>query len=199
MRNERPLIPNCAFRILNMTQSNRNRRWLWVFVGLGILGLLAMGINYAYNVGEPLTLEKLHAARALWEQKRPSNYDLRIVFSGEYMSADNRRGTLVDQFEVHVRDKKVTGFLVNGKEPEPLLDESGQRRLDDERLRRESYDISGIFDSIEDLMNKDRREQNPTFMRARFDPADGHVTLFTRQLERRREQYIQIALKKVGE
>jgi hypothetical protein len=178
-------------------KSARNRRWLWVFAVLGALGLLAMGINYAYNVGEPLTLEKLNAARALWEQKRPQNYDLRIVFSREYVSADNRQGTIVDQFEVQVRSGKVTGFLVNGKEPEPLLDEKGQRRLTEERLRRESYDISGIFDSIEDLMNKDRREQNPTYMRARFDPNDGHVTLFTRQFQRRREQYIEVVMKKV--
>ncbi|HLW64400.1 MAG TPA: hypothetical protein VKS79_03705 [Gemmataceae bacterium] len=180
-----------------MSEIKRNRRWLWVFVVLGILGLLAMGINYAYNVGEPLTLEKLNAARALWAQKRPINYDLHIVFSREYVSDDGRRGTLVDQFQVEVRDGKVTGFLVNGKEPEPLLDAQGQRRLEDERLRRANYDISGIFDSIEDLMNKDRREGNPTFLRARFDPNDGHITLFTRQIHRRREQYIQVAMKKV--
>ena len=178
-------------------KSARNRHWLWVFVVLGALGLLAMGINYAYNVGEPLTVEKLNAARALWEQKRPQDYDLHIVFSREYMSADNRGGTIVDQFEVQVRAGTVTGFLVNGKEPEPLLDDQGRRRLTDERLRRESYDISGIFDSIEDLMNKDRREQNPTFMRARFDANDGHVTLFTRQIHKRREQYIEVVMKKV--
>jgi hypothetical protein len=177
--------------------ARRNRRWLWVFAVLGVLGLLAMGINYAYNVGEPLTLEKLNAARSLWQQKRPPNYDLHIVFSREYMSADGRRGTIVDQFQIQVRNGTVTGFLVNGKEPEPLLDDKGQRRLEDERLRRESYDISGIFDSIEDLMNKDRREGSPTFMRARFDSNDGHVTLFTRQFHKRREQYIEVVMKKV--
>jgi hypothetical protein len=178
-------------------QIKRNRRWLWVFVVLGVLGLLAMGINFAYNVGEPLTPEKLNAARALWEEKRPANYDLHIMFSREYMSADNRRGTIVDQFDVQVRDGRVTGFLVNGKEPDPLLDEKGQRRLEDERLRRESYDISGICDSIEDLMNKDRREQSPSLMRARFDRNDGHVSYFTRQIYKRREQYIQITMKKL--
>src|SRR5262249_30615269 len=141
---------------------------------------------------------KLREARTLWEQKRPSDYDLSIVFTRMYASADGQKATLVDQFQLQIRGGKITSFLVNGKEPEPLLDEKGQRRLEEERARRENYDISGIFDSIEDLMNKDRREQQPSFMRARFDKNDGHVTLFTRQIHGLREQHIQVALKRVG-
>src|SRR5713226_5342939 len=100
----------------------KNRNWIIVFVVLGILGTLAVGINWAYNATEPLTPEKLKAARDVWAQHRPSNYDLKIVFSKTYSSSDGASGTVVDKFGVQVRGGQIVSFTINGKEPEPLLD-----------------------------------------------------------------------------
>jgi hypothetical protein len=177
----------------------KNRNWIIVFVVLGLLGVLAVGINWAYNAGEPLTPEKLKAARDLWERNRPPNYDLKITFTKTYASTDGTTGTVVDKLAVQVRGAKIVGFTINGKEPDPLLDAKGERNLAEERARRENYDIAGLFDSIEEFMDKDRRESRKTFIRARFDKTDGHVTQFTRQYQGRREQHIQVELIRVAE
>jgi hypothetical protein len=173
----------------------KNRNWIIVFVVLAVLGVLAVGMNLAYNSTEPLTLEKLNAARDLWAQKRPPNYDLKIIFSKTYSSSDGTTGTVLDKFAVEVRAGKVTGFTINGKEPEPLLDEKGQRKLAEEQAQKESYDIAGLFDSIEELMERDRRDHRTTYILGRFaNKTDGHLVRFTRQFQGRREQHIQVEL-----
>src|SRR5262249_44718354 len=175
----------------------RSRRWIWFFVALAVLGVAAVSINWVWNAGEPLTPKRLQAARELWKKNRLPDYDLKIVFARQYRSADGAGGTMVDKIDLHVRGGKIAEFLINGKEPEPLLDRNGNRNLSEERARRESYDIAGLFDSIEELMEKDRRENRTTFIRARFDQNDGHVMLFTRQLNGKREQYIKVEMTRV--
>ena len=175
----------------------RNRNWLWVFAALGVLGVLAIVINWAYNVGQPLTPEKLAAARELWKKNRPASYDLKIVRSTSYSSSDGAGGTTVDRIELQVRDGRVTQFLLNGREPEPLFAPDGQRNLDEERRQRASYDIDGLFDAMEQFLEMDRREEHKSFMRARFDERDGHVMLFTRQIHGKRVPHIQVEMKRL--
>ena len=176
----------------------KNRNWIIVFAALGIMGALAIGINWTYNAGEPLTPEKLKAARDLWERSRPPNYDLKITVTKTYASSDGTSGTQVDKYAVKVRNGQIADFLLNGQPPEPL-DDKGERNFARERELRQGYDIAGLFDSIEEFMEKDRREDRKTFIRARFDKADGHVVQFTRQYQGRREQHIQVELTRVKE
>jgi hypothetical protein len=172
----------------------KNKRWIWFFVALAILGFLAIGINLAYNLGEPLTPEKLHAARALWRQHRPANYDLKILTA-------QAGGTVQNRYTLKIRGGQIVEFLVNGREAEPLLDREGHRNTAEERRQRENYDIDGLFDAIEELMQQDRIAGRTTFTRARFDKTDGHLQFYERQVqvpksegeaETRREQQIQV-------
>lgn len=169
----------------------RSRRWIWVFAAFALLGALAISINWVYNSGEPLTREKLAAARALWKRERPADYNLKI---GKASTSDS--GTMiVDKFELQVRGGKVVSFLVNGKEPEPLIAPDGARNVEAERRQREYYDIDGLFNAIEELMDMDERDKKKSFLRARFDKKDGHVTLFTRQLQGRRVPHIEVEMR----
>jgi hypothetical protein len=185
----------------NPSQSKRrNRNWVWVFLVLALLGIGAVTINWAVNsayyVAEPLTPERLRAARELWRNNRPRDYNLKIVKSATYSSSDGTDGTIVDKFELQVRDGKITSFLVNGKDPEPLIAPNGQRNLDEERRQRENYDISGLFDAIEEFMERDKRDHFDSHLRARFDSKDGHVTIFVRDLNGKRVPLIQVELRK---
>ncbi|MFL5339451.1 MAG: hypothetical protein ACJ8F7_04720 [Gemmataceae bacterium] len=169
----------------------RNRRWLWFFLALALLGLLAIGVNLAYNLGEPLTPEKLQAARELWRQKRPADYDLKIL-------AVQAGGQMSNRYDLKVRGGRVVEFRVNGREPEPLLDEQGNRKPAEEQRRREMYDIDGLFDVIEELMDQDRSAGRRTFTRARFNKADGHLQMYQRQVNGRQEQQIHVDLRPAG-
>jgi len=175
----------------------RNLNWLWVFLAFAALGIAAIAINWTYNAGQPLTEEKLQAARELWRKNRPADYNLKIVFTKMFTSSDGSSGTTVDRMDLQVRGGKVVSFLLNGREPEPLLDPQGQRKVEDERRQRESYDIDGLFDAIQEFLEIDKREGNRTFLRASFDKRDGHVVTFTRQLNGKRVPQIQVELKRV--
>src|SRR5258708_34988108 len=96
----------------------KNKRWIWFFVALAILGFLAIGINLAYNLGEPLTPEKLHAARALWRQHRPANYDLKIL-------TVQAGGTVQNRYTLKIRDGQIVEVLANGPQAEPPLEREG--------------------------------------------------------------------------
>lgn len=172
--------------------------WAIVFIVLAALGVLAITINWVYNAGQPLTPEKLAAARQLWKQHGPSDYDLKITRAASYTSSDGSGGTTVDRIDLQVRGGQVTSFLLNGKEPEPLIGRDGQRNVEAERRQRESYAMDGLFDAIEEFMELDRREGRRSFMRARFDKTDGHITMFTRQVDGKRVPHIVIELKKPG-
>src|SRR5262245_27323812 len=175
----------------------RNRNWLWVFAVMAVLAALAIGINWAWNSTQPLTLQRLKEAQALWGQRRPADYDLKIAFTVMSASADGSRQTGVTKYFGQVRAGQVVGFLVNGREPDALFRPDGTRNLDAERRQRDYYDIAGLFDAIEELMALDAREGRKSFLRARFDKSDGHLMLFSRQVDGLRNPYIQVDLKRV--
>src|SRR5439155_13606841 len=106
---------------------------------------LGIGINLGYNIGEPLTPEKLAAARELWRAHRPNDYDLKIV-------TIQGGGTVQNRYSLKIRGGKIAEFLVNGREAEPLLDRNGNRNAAEERRQREAWDIDGLFDVIDELM-----------------------------------------------
>jgi hypothetical protein len=154
-------------------RSRRNRNWLYVFAAFAVLGLLAMGINWAYNVGQLLKPEDLTAARDRWRQNRPAAYSLRV-------QKQTGVGTL-DEIRLKVRDGQIVEFLLNGREPEPLMTPDGKRLVDEERRQREYYDVDGLFDSIDAFIEQDREKGQQAMMRAKFDTTDGHVIMFMRQ------------------
>jgi hypothetical protein len=175
----------------------RNRNWIWVFAVMALLAVLAIGINWAWNSTQPLTPQRLKEAQALWGQRRPADYDLKLAFTVMSASADGSKSTRVDKYLVQVRGGQIVAFLMNGKEPDPLFRPDGTRNVDAERRQRASYDIAGLFDVIEEFMAMDAREGRKSFLRARFDKSDGHLMLFSRQVDGLRNPYIQVDLKRV--
>jgi hypothetical protein len=182
-------LPNPARRV--------SRNWVWVFLAFALLGVAAITINWVYNAGQPLTEEKLKAARERWRQNRPANYDVKVISTKMYLSSDGTSGTTVDRIDLQVRGGRVTTFLLNGREPEPLLDREGKRLVEEERRLREEYDIDGLFNSIEAFLDMDKREGNRSLLKANFDKRDGHVTLFSRQINGKYVPRIQVELKRV--
>lgn len=175
----------------------KNRNWIWVFVAFALLGVAAIAINWTYSAGQPLTEEKLRVARELWKKNRPTNYDLKVVRATTYASSDGSSGTTVDRIDLQVRNAKVVSFLLNGREPEPLINREGQRNVDEEGRQRASYDVDGLFDAMQEFMELDKRQGTRSFLRASFHKQDGHVTLFTRQVQGKRVPQIQVELKRV--
>jgi hypothetical protein len=145
-----------------------NRRWIWFFVTLAVLTVLAITVLAVYNLRLQLKPEQLAAARKLWEQKGPRDYQFKYTVR----TGDERDG---DEFVVQVRGSTVTSVKLNG------------RLLDKDKYIYHSMDAK--FDEIEEFLKKDAEKGRPrTYTRALFDSADGHLLHFVRRVMGTRER-----------
>jgi hypothetical protein len=154
-----------AFCLLPFALPRRGRGWIWFFAVLGILAVLAITIPIVYNLRQQLKLEDLEAARALWQQKRPSDYDLTYT----------KRGSVTGTFVVRVRAGQVVDVTMDGQPVE-------------ERLYR-SLDMTALLEDLEEFLRLDARPGSPrAFNQAVFDPADGHLIRYVRSVTRPRQR-----------
>lgn len=115
----------------------RNRKWIWFFVIVAALGVVAAAIPLVYNLRQQLTLPMLQAARARWQQSGPKNYVL------EYSKHGNASGLFV----VTVRDGKAVSAISKSTADDP------GRPLEPRQLGH--YDMLGILEDIERFLEMD--------------------------------------------
>jgi hypothetical protein len=126
---------------------------------LAALAVTAVTVMIVYNLQQQLKPEQLAQAKALWEKKRPADYDLEYTQSG---SAPGK-------FQVQVRGGKVVSVR---RDDVPL--EPRQFRF---------YSMDGIFDSIEGFLDFDSQPGRPrTFTKAIFHGEDGRVVRYIRRV-----------------
>ncbi len=142
-----------------MNPPRRSRTWIWYFVILTVLAIVAVAILIRYNQGQQLTRQQLDQARALWRQKGPGDYDL------DYTKA----AAATERYRVQVRHGKVVSALRDGQPME-------------ERLYV-FYDMPGLFDALDGFLREDAHPGSPrTYMVATFDARDGHLIKLVRRV-----------------
>src|SRR5262249_30657728 len=118
-----------------------------------------------YNRNQQLTREQLEAARALWKQNGPRDYDLRYT----------KQGDATGTFDVQVRDGKVV-----------------DAKLDSRELERRLYatvDMPALFDDLERFLELDSQPNRPrVFAVASFDRTDGHLMHYVRSVSALRQR-----------
>ncbi len=150
---------NSSLLVHPESSTRRGRGWVWFFVVLACLVVVALGIQSWWYNKQRLTPERLAEARALWKIHRPANYDL------EYTQKGNATGTFV----VQVRDGNVVAATLDGQ---PLKT----------RLYAPS-DMDGLFDDIERFLEMDSSPGSPrTYEWASFHEKDGHLIRYIRSV-----------------
>jgi hypothetical protein len=148
-----------------------NRGWLWYFVILAVLTVLATTILVVFNLGQQLKPEQLAAAQKLWEENRPADYVL------TYTKKGNASGTFI----VTVRHGRVVSVIMREevvKDNEIQVVEQPLER----RLYR-NYDMVGLFNDIERFLELDAKKgSSRTYLRAKFDPKNGQLRWFVRSV-----------------
>jgi hypothetical protein len=146
----------------------RPRRWIWYFIILLVLTVVAVSVEVGYNLSHQLKLDQVETAHALWDANRPRDYRLQWT----------RKGSSTETYIVWVRDGRVkAAVMLQGDEK----DEKKGLRL--EPRLYESNDMSALFDFIEDFLRQDTQPNSPrAFNRATFDATDGHVVHFVRSV-----------------
>jgi hypothetical protein len=151
----------------------RNRNWLWFFAALAVLAVLALSINWWYNVRQQLTPERLRAAMEQWARTGPADYDL--VIDKAISSAASDGAETRERIEVVVRNKKVVAAALNGA---PL-----------ERRVWAEYDVPGWMGFVEEFLRIDTQPgARRTFRVAEFDPDTGQLLRFRRRVSGTRER-----------
>jgi hypothetical protein len=155
----------------------QSRGWVWFFVVLAILSAVAIGVQVWFNLRQQLTRDQLEAARALWKEKGPADYDLQYT----------KKGSVSGTFEVRVRGGRVVSATMDGQ---PL-----ERRL------YAFSDMPGLFDDLERFLEMDSAPGSPrTFTKATFDMAgDGHLIHYIRSVMSTRQRVeINVRLNRVS-
>lgn len=149
---------------------HRRYRWVWFFVILAVLGLAAVVIQIRFNLAQQLKPEQLQAAHQLWQQNGPKNYRLQFT----QISSGGK-----DIFVAWVRNGEVRAVV---RKQDPSQPDTAGQRLQPEQYS--FYGMDGLFGIIDDFLRLEVR----TYMRATFDPQDGHVTHFVRRVSGTQER-----------
>jgi Family of unknown function (DUF6174) len=171
-----PLGHQVDSRPQSRDRARRNRRWIWFFVLLSVLGLCAMIIPWVYNVAQQLRPEQFAAARALWNQQRPSDYNLEyVVKEDDKPGGDASSAPGVESVSIQVRQGRVDSAMRNGN---PLSPEEEKK-----------YGVDALFDLIQAHLEHDGQPGQPrAYAHARFDKQDGHPVHYVRRVMGSRER-----------
>jgi hypothetical protein len=138
-----------------------SRRWVWVFVALGVLALLAVVIPLVYNLRQQFRPEQLAEARQKWSAHRPPSYRLEYTV--------HREGDPDETVVVEVRQGVVARAVRNGRE----VPAGEQAR----------YGMEALFEMTERYYEEDHGPGGRrTFARAVFDERDGHLVQYVRRV-----------------
>jgi hypothetical protein len=158
-------------------KGKRSGTWIWFFVILLALAALSVTILIVYSRGQQLKPEQLQQARDLWQQKGPRAYDM--DYTTKTLTGSN-------SYQVKVRHGRVQSVLCNG-EPQPP-----------EKFIY--HDMNALFHQIERFLTLAREPGSPrTFITARFDATDGHLTHCVRALGSKERVEISVTLTPVAD
>jgi serine protease inhibitor ecotin len=149
-----------------------SRSWIWFFVILTVLVVLAIATLVFYNLRQQLQPAQLAAARKLWEEKRPPDYVLTYV----------KKDKTSNWFVVTVHGRKIVSVIMQ----QEIGGEKDAQALEPRQYHY--YDMDGLFDSIERFLEMREQKDSPrTFMTAVFDPNNGQLLRFVRSVRSPRE------------
>ncbi len=163
-----------------------NRGWLWYFSIVFLLTVIATTTLIVFNLRQQLKPEQLAAARQLWKEHGPKDYELR------YTTKTGEEGR-VTHYVVVVRGGKVQSLTLNKQQvldratldPKAPLDRQDNRPIADFG----GYGMEAMFNQIEDFLDKDSKPGQPrVYVRGVFDPQDGHLLRYVRSVMSGRER-----------
>ncbi len=179
-----------------MIAATRRRTWRWVvfFAVLATLAGTGIVLPIVYNLGQQLRPEQLEAARRLWAEHGPADYDLTYAVTYD-------RERLAERHIVSVRQGKVVFATCEGElvELAPALAAAAGLPLGG-LGHGQGLGVPGIFDHIEELLRQQSTQGRRNFLVAVFDPHEGYPRRFIYRLRgtRTREEW-DVRLWKPGE
>ena len=151
---------------------SHSRRWAWYFGVLLVLGVVAVTVPLVYNLKAQLTPEQLAAARALWKENGPTDYEL--------LYQERIDTGPVETFRVEVRGDKVSVWRREGGKEKNLEELTPSQR--------QAYTVPGMFERMERFLEEDRAAARRNYVTAAFDAKDGHPVRYVRRVSGTQER-----------
>jgi hypothetical protein len=141
-----------------------NRNWLWFFLTLAALTILATATLAIFNIRQQLQRETVTKAIELWRANGPKDYLL--IYTGK-KTQDS--GDIVDHYVVEVRGGEAREVFVNGT------------KLDGRQLP--FYGMHRLLHDIDHFMETDAEPGKPkTYTRGIFDGRTGALGWYVRRV-----------------
>src|SRR5438445_6353353 len=118
----------------------RSLRWAWYFGVLLVMGVVAITVPLVYNLKAQLTPEQLEAARELWKENGPADYEL--------LYQERIDTGPVETFHVEVRGGKVSVWRREGGKETKLEELTPSQR--------QEYTVPGLFERMERFLKEDQ-------------------------------------------
>jgi len=152
----------------------RSRRWIWFFLLLGALAVGLLSLEIGFNLYQQLTPAKLAEARERWNANGPRDYTAEYAIKREY-NPDPVQGA-PQKYTVRVREGQVESVTgPDGKAPPPGEFEFGS--------------MNDLFGFIERQLQVDQHsDSGRPFVKADFDPRDGHISHYVHSVSKTRER-----------
>jgi hypothetical protein len=155
-------------------ENRKSRSSIWFFIILTVLAISGISYEIWFNLKQQLKPEHVAAARHLWEEMGPRDYTMHIAVNWE--DNPDPATSAADPYTVVVRGGKV----------QSVTPAEGQK------LPPREYvfgTMDGLFDLIEKQLADDAEPgSSRAFVKATFDPDDGHVVHYVHSVMRRRER-----------
>jgi hypothetical protein len=144
-------------------KSQKSKKWVWFFLLLAALAAAGVTVEVWSNLNQQLTPEKLAAARAVWREKGPRDYFL--------------------DYEIKREDNP---------DPAPHAGDKHTVRVADGKAEAHAGEFGSmdeLFDEIDRRLRADREAGGRLpFVKATFDPGDGHIVHYVRSVMKSRER-----------
>ena len=157
----------------SVRNGKKRRVWVYFFVVLTTLGVVALVLPFLYNLRIQLKPEELAAARGKWQANGPRDYDL------DLMRREDRQEA-ADEYHIKVRDGRVTS-VVGRAEGILLIDETVGLALGPCIRANPPPDnmppctVEEMFDEMERRLKRDVDSAGRrNYATAQFDTRDGH-------------------------
>jgi hypothetical protein len=151
----------------------RSKRWIGFFVVHSVLTLTAIVVPIVYHLSIQLRPEQLADAQRRWQENAPADYDLEYLVKRDGEDSETRE----TRYLVQVRAGLVV-LIMEGDEViylEPALAAvAGSGTLALSAVDPRDYGVPALLAQIEAGMRQADTAARRDFVKADFDPNDGH-------------------------
>lgn len=163
-----------------LSPKRRSRGWVWFFAVLIALTVTAVVVEIWYNVNQQLTPRQVEAARTLWREHGPSDYEIEYIIKRQ-----ERKDDQTAPRRPGAGEEKITVAVEGGKVVSTIREGGTARKTGEQPFGT----METFFDYVEQQLGADAEPGGPrVFVTAVCDRQNGRILRYIRSVRSTRER-----------